>query len=53
MPEPDQQEPRLTHWFELTERHPEQLREIDKDTYLEQKRRERRDQEALQAKADG
>ncbi|MGF1614787.1 MAG: hypothetical protein ACFCVA_13005 [Gammaproteobacteria bacterium] len=53
MPEPDQQEARLTHWFELTERHPGQLREIDKDTYLEQKRRERRDQEALQAKIDG
>ncbi|MFW5792065.1 MAG: hypothetical protein ACOCVU_05335 [Desulfohalobiaceae bacterium] len=38
---------RLTRWFELTERHPEQLREIDRDTYLEQKEQERREQEQL------
>ncbi len=39
---------RLERWFELTERHPEQLREIDRETYLEQKQQERREQERLQ-----
>lgn len=47
MPEPDQVEARHVLWFEHTERHP-QLREMDRGSYLAQKRRERRDQEALQ-----
>lgn len=53
MPDPGQQEARHTHWFEQTERYPEQLREMDEAAYLAQKRRERRNQDVWQAKVDG
>ena len=46
--ETERLEARLARWFDLTERHPEQLRELDKATYLENKRRERDNQEELQ-----
>jgi hypothetical protein len=49
MPAAEQWTARHAHWFELTERHPRQLMEMDQDTYLAQKRRERRNQTALQA----
>ena len=39
---------RLVRWFELTEQHARQLHELDKDKYLEYKRRERKDQLRLQ-----
>jgi hypothetical protein len=52
-PDPDRLEARLAHWFDLTERHPDQLREMDKDNYLAQKLREHENQVALQARADG
>ncbi|OOG27558.1 hypothetical protein B1C78_03560 [Thioalkalivibrio denitrificans] len=48
-PDPDQLQARLEHWFDLTERHPDQLRIRDRDDYLAQKARERQDQEDLQA----
>ncbi|AGA33742.1 hypothetical protein TVNIR_2082 [Thioalkalivibrio nitratireducens DSM 14787] len=38
---------RLERWFDLSERHPEQLRELDRDRYLDQKRREWRQQQRL------
>jgi hypothetical protein len=50
--EPDHLEARLGLWWDLTDRHPEQLRERDKDSYLVQKLRERQNQEALQARID-
>lgn len=52
MPDPSQQEARQVHWFTQTERYPEQLREMDEATYLAQKRRERRNQAAWQARID-
>jgi hypothetical protein len=52
-PDPDRLEARLAHWFDLTERHPDQLREMDKDNYLAQKLREYENQVALQARAGG
>jgi hypothetical protein len=39
---------RITKWFELTERFPKQLHELDKKDYLEYKQRERTDQLHLQ-----
>ncbi|MCA1804335.1 MAG: hypothetical protein LC646_03060 [Xanthomonadaceae bacterium] len=53
MPDPRQQEARHVHWFEQTERYPEQLREMDEAAYLAQKRRERRNQDVWQAQVDG
>ncbi|OOG28099.1 hypothetical protein B1C78_01920 [Thioalkalivibrio denitrificans] len=47
LPEGERVEARHEHWFDLTERYPEQLRELDKETYLSQKQRERDQQEAL------
>jgi hypothetical protein len=41
-------EARLQRWFTLTERYPRQLRELDEDTYLQQKRDEYAQQRALQ-----
>ncbi|AHF00020.1 hypothetical protein [Thioalkalivibrio paradoxus] len=38
---------RLERWFELSERYPEQLRELDRDRYLDQKQREWRQQQRL------
>ena len=49
MPAPEQWTARHAHWVELTERYPRQLMEMDQDTYMAQKRRERRNQTALQA----
>ncbi|WP_232199436.1 SRPBCC family protein [Thioalkalivibrio thiocyanodenitrificans] len=51
-PDHDRLEIRLAHWFDLTERHPEQLREMDRDTYLAQKLREYENQVALQARGE-
>ena len=53
LPEVDDLEKRLTRWFDLTERHPEQLRELDRETYLLQKRRERDNQDQLQRERTG
>lgn len=41
-------EEQLNHWFDLTERFPLQLHDLDKDEYLADKRRERNNQIALQ-----
>ena len=46
-PEDERLQARLERWFNLTERYPEQLRELDRETYLSQKERERQEQEAL------
>lgn len=40
LPEAERLEASLSRWFALTERYPEQLREIDRADYLEMKRRE-------------
>lgn len=40
LPEAQRQEAALARWFDLSERYPEQLREIERDAYLEMKRRE-------------
>lgn len=37
---------RLQAWFDATEKYPRQLREVDRDSYLEMKRREYRRQQA-------
>jgi hypothetical protein len=47
LPQHERLQARLENWFDLTERYPEQLRELDRETYLAQKRREREQQEAL------
>ncbi len=47
-PEADELKARLERWFELTDQHPEQLRELDRETYLDQKRREHENQTARQ-----
>lgn len=50
-------EPRFEHtlqrWFELTERWPRQLHELDRAVYLSAKRRERAEQVKLQQAIDG
>ncbi len=43
---------RMARWFELTERYPEQLRELDENTYLRQKEMEWREQQSLQVQRD-
>ncbi len=43
---------RLRRWFQLTERHPRQLRELDLETYLEMKHREHERQSSLQERID-
>ncbi|QTF92448.1 hypothetical protein [Halomonas sp. BM-2019] len=40
LPEAERLEASLSRWFDLTERYPEQLREIERGAYLEMKRRE-------------
>lgn len=47
---PEQEQPmaRLERWFDLTEEFPRQLRELDRETYLEQKLREYANQQELQ-----
>ncbi len=47
--EPDRFEARIARWFDLSERHRRQLFEMPRDEYLEIKRHERRDQEAISA----
>ncbi|MEJ2343984.1 MAG: hypothetical protein P8076_07155 [Gammaproteobacteria bacterium] len=42
-------EARIRRWFDLTERYPAQLHELDRTEYLQAKRREHRNQERLQA----
>ena len=39
---------RLERWFDLTDRYPRQLRELDRETYLDQKQREYANQQRLQ-----
>lgn len=51
-PGPARLEQRLIAWFELTERHPEQLREMPLGSYVAQKLREHHDQVAIQARID-
>jgi hypothetical protein len=41
-------EEQLNHWYDLTERFPLQLHDLEKDEYLTEKRRERNNQIALQ-----
>ncbi len=43
---------RITNWFELTEKYPRQLRELDKKEYISYKVRERRNQTHLQKEID-
>ncbi len=45
-PPAEQLEKRLHHWFDATERHPRQLREMDKTAYLTMKRSEFQRQQA-------
>jgi hypothetical protein len=49
--EPERLERRLQDWFDATERHALQLREIDRTTYLAMKRQEVRRQQQLMAPA--
>ena len=51
-PETGRFEQRLNHWFDLTERYPAQLREMDKADYLRVKRKERSQQLKLQERLD-
>ncbi|MBZ2188779.1 hypothetical protein K8B33_06710 [Alcanivorax sp. JB21] len=43
---------RLKHWHALTEQYPDQLRELDLETYLDYKARERANQNTLQRAAN-
>ena len=45
MPQAQQLEQRLLHWFAATEQHPRQLRELDWETYVQMKRLEVRRQQ--------
>jgi hypothetical protein len=47
LPEDERITARLENWFDHTERYAEQLRELDRDTYLDQKRRELAQQRQL------
>jgi hypothetical protein len=49
--EPERLERRLQDWFDATERHARQLREIDRGTYLAMKRQEVRRQQQITAPA--
>lgn len=51
-PEPDDHIQRLKNWHALTEAYPDQLRELDLDTYLGYKAKERAHQNALQRAAN-
>ncbi|MBJ6750191.1 hypothetical protein [Geomonas anaerohicana] len=50
IPEGQRFEQRLNRWYDLTAKYPRQLKEIDKAAYLSNKKLERAQQEALQAK---
>ncbi|QBQ53976.1 hypothetical protein [Nitrosococcus wardiae] len=47
-PQAHRLEARLHRWFALTEHYPRQLRELDENTYLQQKQQEYKQQKALQ-----
>lgn len=47
LPENERVAARLEHWFDHTERYAKQLREIDRDAYLDQKQRELAQQRRL------
>ncbi|GFO63329.1 hypothetical protein M1B72_10645 [Geomonas paludis] len=49
-PEGQRFEQRLNRWYDMTAKYPRQLKEIDKAAYLSNKKMERAQQEALQAK---
>lgn len=49
----DRFQQRLNRWFDLTEQYRPQLHEMDKDAYLDHKRREREQQLRLQRAIDG
>ncbi len=51
-PEAGRFDQRLNHWFDLTERYPTQLHEMDKANYLRTKRKERTQQLKLQQRLD-
>jgi len=51
-PAPQQLTRRFERWFELTERYPEQLHELERGEYLASKQREYRQQVALQQAID-
>lgn len=51
-PEAGRFDQRLNHWFDLTERYPTQLHEMDKADYLRAKRKERTQQLKLQQRLD-
>jgi hypothetical protein len=51
-PEDERLEAHMVRWFELTERYPEQLRDLNQDSYLRQKALEWSEQQALQADWD-
>jgi hypothetical protein len=48
-PEPQRMEQRLNRWYDLTARYPRQLKEVEKAEYLNNKRREHKNQLTLQA----
>lgn len=48
LPDTRRFEARISRWFELTEHYPQQLRELERDEYLDIKRRERQQQLNLQ-----
>ena len=50
--EPERFERRIEHWFDLTSAYPEQLFEMERDEYLDNKRRERAEQRRLQLAID-
>jgi hypothetical protein len=52
IPEGQKFEKRINHWYDLTERFPLQLYEMDKTEYLANKRREHANQLMLQKEAD-
>jgi hypothetical protein len=52
IPEDQKFEKRINHWYDLTERFPLQLYEMDKTEYLTDKRREHANQLLLQKEAD-
>jgi hypothetical protein len=52
LPDDTRQARRFERWFELTERYPAQLRELQRDEYLSAKRQEYQDQLTLQQAID-
>lgn len=50
-PQPEQLDTRLRRWHQLTEQYPDQLKELDEESYLSYKAKERQHQERLQRAA--